>query len=923
MHQGAIFFSLYLLLSVFPAHAVDESLIKDVEALRNSLSLKESQRRTLGLRLADLFFDGATDLGRLLEPTDADGKKLALYRRRAISLYEEALSGADSFPPPSGTLKLNIQFQLARLFTDSGLENKAAPLWLALVEQNELADLKREAALRLAEAAEKKKTKEAVGEAEKYYTLAISLCAASDLCSYGYYRRAWLYKNRGQLSLAITDIKQALFDSKNQVREEALRDYLVFLGAENSDGKETLVQIEELAGKLSRPLLFQELSSAFFSAGNRQAGTHVLEYVNSRTPQLKFQVRLMEELYGLRQWEKFQEIRQQALSQVGTLEANDAVQVETTLRRLTVQLDGERISQPALAVDFRETVDLYLKIFPTHKERFKMIEGWLASESDAAKKAEQLKVWLKNPLLGLTREEQIKLREFRVANARKAKDNQIIIQELTELIELAKDPKTAREYRFNLAVAYFEEKRFPDAMPLLTSLAINSGDPDHFTVKSRFLILDILGQEKKYEALVSLVDDWLKFSEGIKSPSEDLKKGLVEWKGTRDEAEFELAASQGQSAPALGTFTRYCLAKRYFPKSCENAKVLAIQLKDQETLLTLLKTMNLSDELAAEYEASGYFAEAAGILAQKLPKKVTESAPYLKLALLYELGERNDQRDKTLRLLLPSLALRKDFGNEEGLLFQTFKEAGLLDLKSWRLPWGLSTRLQIAELLEAKGMGNAETKKLLVGSKEFVGSEWSKLVLSKLSSLDEIQRKQKFYGSGSQRKFENRLAKLKTFINESETYYKGADATTRVEIARLMEKAQGDLASEILTTPIPEGLDETAMTEINGALQKMADPFQARAKEYALLYSETAQVASTPVPVSPKAPSSILSEFQKTKPIVSKEIFQTALTTLHRDPTALGALSEIQQFYAEKGEARLASYFQGRIQSLEKAKETP
>ena len=167
-----------------PAFAVDENLIKDVEQLRNSLSLKESQRRTLGLRLADLFFDGATDLGRLLAPTESETTKLATYRRRAISLYEEALTGADGFAPPAGNLKLNIQFQLARLYQDVGNDAKSTPLWLVLVQQNELNDLKREAALRLAERAEKSHSKTSVAEADKYYQLAISLCAASDLCSY-------------------------------------------------------------------------------------------------------------------------------------------------------------------------------------------------------------------------------------------------------------------------------------------------------------------------------------------------------------------------------------------------------------------------------------------------------------------------------------------------------------------------------------------------------------------------------------------------------------------------------------------------------------------------------------------------------------------------------------------------------------------
>lgn len=902
-------------------------MIKDVEALRNSLSLKEFQRRTLGLRLADLYFDGATELGRLLNPTAEDSKKLARLQLRSVSLYEEALNGTDGFAPPSGNLKLNVQFQLARLYSDLNVDQKATPLWQVLVEQNELTELKREAALRLAERAEKSHAKNSVAEADKYYQIAISLCAASDLCSYAHYRRAWLFKSDGRIKEAINEMKPALFDSKNQVREEALRDYLVFLGAESSDGKDALLLVEELAGKLSRPQLFQDLSGAFYSAGNRAAGTYVLDYVNTRNPQLKYQAKLMEELYGLRQWDKFREVREQAMmAPPVALEKNDAIEIEKTLRRLTVQLDGERISQTQLAPDFRATIDLYLKLFPTNKERFKMIEGWLASESDNAKKSDQLKVWLANPAFAFSKDEEIKLREFRVANARKAKNNLVIIEELTHLIPLAKDAKTEREYRFNQAVAYFEEKRTPEAMPLLTALANDGGDT--FTVKSRFLILDIFAKEKKYTDLIAVADGWLKSSEGTKNLSEEMKKGLKEWKSTREEAEFELAASQGQTPAALATFKKFCLEKRYLPKSCENAKVLSVQLKDQDSLLTLLQEMNLTDELAAEYEAAGFFVKSAEILEKKQPKKITEISPTLKLALLYELGGRNDLRDKALKSLTPYLLTKKDFGREEALIYETLKEANLLDINSLKLAWSPGTKLQIAEMLEEKGQGNAQTKKMLVDSVAFVGPQWTKLVMEKLGKLDEEQRKQKFYGARSQRKFETRLAKLKTFVNESERYYKGADEKSRVDIAKLMEKAQSDLAAEILSTPIPEGLDDASITEIKGALTKMAEPFEARAKEYAALYAAPAPAVAATEPVKPAESElpirqgATLTAVEPLKPPATKDIFESALSTLHKDPTAVGALSEIQRFYAENGKSRLASYFQGRIQSLEKNKVT-
>ncbi len=101
-------------------------------------------------------------------------------------------------------------------------------------------------------------------------------------------------------------MKRALWDSKGQIREESLRDLISFLANIKDDGKDSLSYIEQLAAKANRPRLIADLSDAYFAHGNRKAAVYILEAVNRKEPTLKSYVRLMEEDYGFRDWQKFE-----------------------------------------------------------------------------------------------------------------------------------------------------------------------------------------------------------------------------------------------------------------------------------------------------------------------------------------------------------------------------------------------------------------------------------------------------------------------------------------------------------------------------------------------------------------------------------------------------------------------------------------
>jgi hypothetical protein len=906
------------------ALANNSELIRDVEGLRNSLPAKDPSRQSLTLRLADLYFDRAAELGGNPGASEAQLKQLNDARKKAVTLYNEALKGTEYMPAVSGDNALKVKFQLARLYADQNQHTQANPLWKELVEQKQIQRLRQEASLRLAEYYDNGNLYD---QADKAYLLAYELCAGGDICSYIQYRRAWLLRNTGNLDAGIEAMKKGLYDSKGRVREEALRDLVVFLAARKDDGTEALPQVEELATKLQRPTLLKDLSDAFFAAGNRKAGAHVLAYVNTKAPTLDAQVRLLEEFYGSRDWEKFRTTAEAIRSAPGPAspEEKDRTNRQNTMKRLLVQLDGERQTKKETIPDFQTAVELYLQLYPSTPETLKMMEGWVVSESDEAKKLAQLKQWQANPVYQLSASDKKKLDDMVVATdiklhreraqvAQKGNDYDSIINEANALLALEKGQDSQRELKYQIARALSAQKKDAEALPAFQELAKVSGKPDKWAIQSQHLALSLLGSQKRYADLVAQADTWLGNAAVTKSMAsdKDLSKDLEEMKKVRHEADFQQAVAAGQTPQALALFQGFCEAGQFLPQSCDNAKVLAVQLKDQGRLLKVLDKMGSKAELAAEYEAAGYFNEAGKLLEQTDLAKHPDTKAYLKVALMYELGGQLLERNRVLGKLVDSLKNKKSLGEEEPLIFQTLKDAGLINQTTYKLAWSPANRARVAAYLEDVGQGSAATKKDLLASETYAGKGWSRAVLEQLQELDKKQRAVSFYGNNSQARFELRLKALKNVTGFADKYFPGAPSETRAQMADLVAKSHDHLAETILATPIPKELTGAAVDEVKNALVTMAQPFQEKAKEYQQLSAEEAQKAAAPAAVAaaPQAP-------QATQPGAAPKIDVKAhLQALHEDPTSRASLEGAKQFYSENGNERLAAYFQGRLLQL-------
>ena len=910
------------------------SLIQDVDRLRDSLPPGDSSRPALTLRLADLLFEDATDLEKDPARDAATDRTITKYRERAARLYREVLAGEPGVSAPAnGTQRTKILFQLARISTDLGRPAEADPLWKNVLNQTQLPELRREAALRLAEVAEKEKSPARLADADRLYQIAIELCGGGEICAYAHHRRSWILRSQERYPEAIQEIELALWDSKGQIREECLKDYILFLASEPTDGKKALQLIQPMSEKLVRPQLLVTLAEAFYSAGNKIAGTYVLAYVDSRSPNIRYEARLLEEYYGLRQWDPFHEVYERAESGLsravaGGTPAKADAETEKILRRLTIQLDGERITQPRYARDFQDVTLLYLRLFPTSSVHFKMMEGWIAAEEKPERKLAQLKSWEEDGSLALTAPEKLRLHEMRAGVAQKSKDYVTVAEETSTLSTLTTSNATkAREYRFLSANALLAQKNQAAALPILKDLARPSTQPDSWAEKSEKMAVGILADNKDYSGVIEQADSWL--GSASLRDNQVVSKTLGELKQIRDQATFERAVGQGNTPPALQVFRDFCEKKILLPKSCENARVLAGKIGDQASLLAVLKAQGKKDELASEYERSGHFVSAAELLEHSL----SDTKSYLKVALLYELGGNNGSRDRILTQLAARLRSGRKLGAgaEEELVFQTFRDAGLLGPGFLDLGWSAPVQAKLAYQLELRGKGSERTRRILLDSSENLGPLRSEHILDDIKGLQLTESKIGFYGKQSRRNFERRIAALKRLEQTAERYLPSVDAPNQARILEVLTTSHKEFADQILASPIPATLDASAVEQVKASLAGMAEPFQKRAQNYEKLAQEAQAKASSTVALAqgvqkggPKGDQKggqkggMTSESGVSESGNESSSLAPLIEALHMRPNAPEILSGIKTYYERAGQLRLASYFEGRLRQIKK-----
>ena len=912
----------------------DDNLIRELESLRSTIKRQDKSRPVLTRRLADVYFDAAIvmDKDNILKGIVVPTPKLRKYRRKAISLYTEALNGDSGFhPSASGELKINIEYQLARLYFASGKKKKAVRFYKKILSNKDSpSNLLRESALQMAE------YYEALGSFNKshdYYRQALALCAG-DVCSYTQYRLAWLLYRNEMYPKAVEEGRAALWGTQGVVKEYALKDFIVFLSNMPGDGQKELDEVDELAKKLKRPSLIRQLAEGFYAVGNQEAGANVLSIVNDRSPKLYFQMRLAESYYGMRRWGDLQTMLDQIRDSHSPAFDNkeEKTEINKILKRLIVQLDGEQYGKKEKAKKpLQESIFIYLALYPLDLEmRKKLMDGWLSVEDDNSKKADQLAVWIEEEKKSKRTSEEIRLRKLRLSAAQEMKNLDMTIEEAEILSSVLPDKKEARHHFYLAARIYYKEKNYKKALDMFRQLARQGSDasegerPDRWAVLSQNLVLDILNTQKRFKDILQQVDGWTKNPVLQNDPS--LKKELTEMEKIYNQAEFAWAVSRKDSPEALAVFEKNCFSGKFEKKSCDNAKVLAIKLRRQKKLVKILEKLKDEKALAAEYELMGRFSESASLLEKRELKKNSPIPLYLRIALLYELDQNVKDRNRILKRLMTRLKKEKELDPAlEGLVYNTLVDGGFWGSKLFFLPWNQNYRNKLVRELEAAGLGTKQTRKILISSKTSMGPAWTRFVLKRLLVLDKKQKKIRFYGRNSKRKLQKRLDAIAALAIEAKKFLPGADTSTRIYIANLLSESYGGLALEIESTPIPKVIeDQTQIARIRQNLRQMADPFIKEKSAYDKIKEEQLKLDVSVnqkrivdnLGSSPEEFAALLKKKRNMKPGVETlnmvEI-QNQLQILQEDPFNKDAITVIHQYYVKNDRPRLAAYFKGRL----------
>ncbi len=901
-------------------------LIQEMEKLRSSLDINDPARVDLTLRLADLYFDASIKEGG--KNGKVERKK---QRLKALDLYKHSLNGTDGIKRAEGLNRIKIEFQAARLLTRLDEHKRAEAYYKSVLNNKETPKrMLEQASLALAEWYEEDGRFRLAGP---LYNQAIKLCPNITACNYAHYRKAWLLFKNSKLTAGIQELKKSLWVSKTEIREPSLIDLIMFMSNEETTGRAELEYIEKIAVKLDRPELVKQLLEAFYVAGNRRAGSFILAHVNNKEPDFYNEIRLLEEVYGFREWEKV-EIYLDKISKRTSLDIpkdkEKSENIKKIFRRFLVQVDAETNVTEDLYPYLKRSIESYLTIYPNDDLRRKLQQGWLKAEKDISRKIEFLGKWIKEDINYDVEKKKIReLRQTRLSLAQKLKKEDIVLEEALAIAEILKSSHEKDEFEYVAARTYYEKKDFKKAEKLFLGLverSIENKNITNWAVMSQNLLLDIFNSEKRFDDIIKQVNFWDSGTQGVQS-----KKVLSEKKSMEKillDARFEKAASRSETKESLESFFKFCLDGVYSKKSCPNAKVLAIKFKDQAKLVVLLEREKDYQALMNEYELMGSYSKAASLREKKnLSTKEINYDEYFKIALLYEMDQKWSSQKRILKQLIKKIKRKKSIPEKyEIALFVVLKEAELLDKKLLSFPWSKKKKIELAIMLHSKSP-DSQTKKMILAEKSSLGPVWSKLVLEKLEK-DYIKAiNLKFYGRNSQRLFKRKTRAIDKLVKNSNVYLEGSDSETRIYILSMLHNTYQGITQDILNTPLPPDLDEATLNQVKGQLSGMAQPFEDTRVGYeSLLTNELAGI--TDLENKKKIETNIASTTQNYKDLIKIESSYQKIAKIEKNeidamknellsnPEDQNTLMSLRDFYKNSNNKRIENYYSNRINSL-------
>jgi hypothetical protein len=923
----------FLLTLSSPSFANDSQyLIKEMEALRDSLKIDDSARMNLTLRLADLYFDVSIQEGK-----GEDSVALKKDRLKALELYRHSLDGTDGVKKVTGINRVKIQFQMGRLLSRLNEGKMAESYYLdILANPDSPKKMIEQSALALAEWNEEE-TK--YPQAKIYYDRAVANCSDLNSCNYANYRLGWLYYKDTKLDEAIATMAKSIWSEKGVIRENSLTDLLLFVSNKETDGYKELEMIKKISAEAKRPELVRSLVEAFYVAGNRSAGSNTLAELNKVDPNVYYEVRLLEEFYGFRKWNKVEEyltiLEKRKASDI-PLKPEESKEVLAIMRRFIVQVDAEMQVVKDLDTFLKRSINIYLTFYPKDELRQKMQSGWLAVVQDKNQKLAKLDAWIKeDTAAGVPLSDIRKLRQTRLALAQEQKNSKLVVEDSLAIAEILKGSKEADEFLYVAARELYEQKNYDQALPYFQTIVTNTKTNQEigkWSILSQNLILDIYNNKKNYDGIVAQVAHWKELTKDLAANDEIVKENKS-MEQILVQAQFEKAFLLKESPLALESFYAFCLNDQYVEKSCPNAKVLSIKFKNQEKLVKVLEKTHDDTALLAEYELMGRFSDAAHLHEKVELSGKPNAEAFLKTAFLFELDQDFKERDRVLNLMVDSFKHEKALPAElEKPMYAALEEADLLTEKALLMPWSINQKLKLATRLEMEKPSTA-AQEALASLKDGSGPVWSKAILGKLESEFNKTNKIKFYGTRSEVLFKQRTTAIDKFAALAKPMLDSADLETRVYILHMLKLTYKNIANEILNTPIPNGLDEKTMAAVAAKISTLADPFDRVNEDYDKLLTEQL-TAITDLPQREAVSKNIANNpqsyanFIKIPEDMAKVVAKKEVVTIDRnaaldlrkklltDPEDKKTLLSLKEFYTKNASSRLAAYYAERADNL-------
>lgn len=865
--------SLALLFGSALAVAAEPRAIESLEKLYQQSPAADPLRLALAKRIGDLSFNLANELYRD-HPDGSQKEKVTTYRRKSLQYYKDVLKRIT--PEHSDWVK--TQFQIARLRTD--LEGPVATraLWEELSRTQGMSEIRFESLLRLAEIERDAKnyTKE-----RDYLVSAKSLCTKPEACFHARYREAWSLYRIGKVEDAQKILEDLTFNT-NIERESIIGDLITFWGATPQKWKDGLKLFEKISTKEKRREPLTDYIESLLSVGNRTISVGALEFLQERYPSYVTELRIAQELVFAGELkaaeEKFTALKDRNPASIPDLAAGEKI-----LKTVIVRLETDKTKAAQNKLVLKEALEAALNLYPASTDRATFIQAWVKLEDDHSRKLSKISAWSAG-------EKDVKAKgdmtDLRIALQQEKGDNKATLLELNAVLAQPNlTPERKFEYEYARAKALYDLGTTVEAEAAFRKLS-DLGNIATFPkqtrliVQSQHLLLDLLNQQKRYGDLVAESTRWMNDPRVQKNATLSAEVKTV--RGIYEQAAFEnalLAKTPVEKSAALKTFRNFCQEDKLTPKSCTNAKILAVELNDLAALRIASKSPEDQKKLAEELELRGEFNEAATLLEGQLTA-ASKPDDRIKVALLYELSEKPFDQARVLKVAVPCTYWK----NSQGIYAQMLRaSASVTEERMQEKCWSPAAKQEFAAALLERG--NTKHRTVVIAADHNLGPVWEKAVLEKLQTDRKQMAAVDFRRNPNQLGPQlERLKVAKDFADKA--LQRGAPAEVATELSEIYS---------VTTRLIEQYRDAQANLppQESQAIGQVLEELQKKSAEYKTLADGLAQ---------------------------KKEATRVAAATLTK-PQDLGKgdvltpkqLQSYIQYFEAAGNSRAIAYFKGRL----------